>query len=171
MSKQPRAVYVSDLQDVLRDVEDLQAWGYQRLGQWSLGQVCSHLSMLIHCFLDGFPQQPMFSRVPLWLCRNTIARFPAGRSMMINILTGSVRTFPQLVPSTQTDDDAAAADLRQAIRRLQDHPGPFQPSPALGRLEPTELMRLQLVHCAHHLGFLTPSPEDSGSAETRRPTS
>ncbi|RJQ56686.1 MAG: DUF1569 domain-containing protein [Actinobacteria bacterium] len=37
MSKQARAVNFSDLQDVLRDVEDLQARGYQRLGQWSLG--------------------------------------------------------------------------------------------------------------------------------------
>ncbi len=42
------------LDDVRREVDALHAAGYQRLGNWTLGQTCAHLGIFVHGCLDGF---------------------------------------------------------------------------------------------------------------------
>src|SRR5262245_41047435 len=41
--------------DVLADAESLLRSGYDRAGNWNLGQVCHHLATVVEMSLDGFP--------------------------------------------------------------------------------------------------------------------
>ena len=63
-------------------------------------------------------------------------------------------------------DRAGTWDLSQVCGHLAtgmefpiDHTGPLHPSPMFGSLDREQLYRLQLIHCAHHLGFLLPRAE------------
>ena len=46
----------------------LQAMGYQRCGNWTLGQICHHLAIFMRGSLDGFSW-----KIP-WIFRVTIGR-------------------------------------------------------------------------------------------------
>jgi hypothetical protein len=50
-----RAPRFHDYHDVLADADALLANGYERGGNWGLGQVCNHLAATMERSLDGFP--------------------------------------------------------------------------------------------------------------------
>jgi hypothetical protein len=148
------SVQYATFSEVISDIDSLARNGYRRLGLWSLGQACVHLSSVMRACIEGFPTQPRSTRVPLWLCRNTIARFPRGRVALTRLVTGSISTFPEMVPPPGVDDADGIAELKRWIAHTEAHQGPFEPSPSLGRLSAQEITALHLAHCAHHLGFL-----------------
>lgn len=51
---QRRELKFLDFDNVIRDVEQLQARGYSRAGNWNLAQVCGHLADWMSYPLDGF---------------------------------------------------------------------------------------------------------------------
>ena len=151
-----RTVRFSDLSEVISDAEALERDGYRSLGTWNLGQVCVHLSTVMRAFIEGFPEPPASARVPLWLTRNSIAQFARGRAMLTRTVTGSIATFPEMVPPAGVDDAEGLAELKDWIARTRAHSGGFEPSPSLGVLSAQEVEALHMLHCAHHLGFLVP---------------
>jgi len=69
------------------------------------------------------------------------------------------RTIPASVPDKVVDEQAAVAELRALIARLNNPAAPQQlhPSPLFDHLTAEEYRRLHLLHAAHHLGFLIPN--------------
>lgn len=151
-----RSVQFNDLSEAIADVEALLRTGYQSVGEWSLGQVCTHVSSVMRAFIEGFPEPPSSARAPLWLTRNTLARFNGGRALLIRSVTGSVETFPEMVPSSDVEDATGLDTLRDWVARTKGHVGRFSPSPSVGVLGAREVDALHRLHCAHHLGFLVP---------------
>jgi len=154
LNRQRRELAFDDLDAVIRDVEELSASGYDRVGNWDLTQVCGHLSDWMRYAIDGYPKAPLPIRVMLWGMKVTIGK----RELRKILESGSMRagnpTFRDTIPSPGGDEAVAIEQLREVVRRFKSHEGKFQPSPLFGELDREAMTRLQLVHCAHHLSFL-----------------
>jgi hypothetical protein len=150
-----RKLSFATLDDVVRDAETLQAQGYEKVGNWDLAQVCLHLADWMGFPLDGFPKPPLPIRFMLWGLRNTIGKKMFHKYLAEGMPAGKP-TMPQTVHQPGTDTGIAVAKLKAAAERFAAHTGPIHPSPLFGAMNKDEALRLQLVHCAHHLSFLVP---------------
>jgi hypothetical protein len=153
---QRRPLQFNDLDEVVRDAENLQAQGYDQAGTWDLAQCCTHLSEWLRFPVEGFPRMPAPIRAVFWVLRKTVGRkklltylndrsFPAGKP-----------TMPETVPPPGGDPREAVEKLRRSVDRLKGYTGTIVPSPLFGPMTKDEAVRMQLVHCAHHLSFLVP---------------
>jgi len=153
---QRRPLRFNDLDEVLRDAENLQAKGYEKAGNWDLAQCCMHLSEWLRFPVEGFPKAPAPIRAVFWVLRKTVGR----KKLLTYIDTGSFPagkpTMPQTVPPPGGDPREAIEKLRRSVNRLKEYTGPIVPSPLFGPMTKDEAVRMQLVHCAHHLSFLVP---------------
>lgn len=134
--------------DIVADVEHLLAGGYEPTGNWTLSQVCDHLSIFFRGSLDGFE-----GRLP-W-----VVRFFLGKPILWIIyarrgMPAGVKAPRVFLPGEPAEDAAAAETLIELARRFRDHDGPLQPSPLFGRLSKKQWDRLHRIHAAHHLSFL-----------------
>jgi hypothetical protein len=153
---QRRELAFRDLDEVIADAERLQAQGYEKAGNWDLAQVCGHLSEWMRYPVDGYPRAGCFIGTVLWLMKVTV-----GKKIFRKVLaTGTMRsggpTMKETVPEPGGDTSAAVNRLKETVQRFKAHAGEYQPSPLFGRLTRDEALKLQLVHCAHHLNFLIP---------------
>jgi hypothetical protein len=150
-----RKLSFGSLDEVVADVENLLARGYERAGNWDLAQVVGHVAEWMRYPIDGFPKPPIFIRPILWLMKVT-----AGKRMRDTILaegfTPGGRTMPQTVPPPGGDEAAAITKLKSAVASWQRHSGEVYPSPLFGAMSKETALQLQLRHAAHHLSFLIP---------------
>jgi hypothetical protein len=150
-----RELKFANLDEVVADAENLQAKGYERVGNWDLAQVCSHIADWMRFPVDGFPKIPLLIRPMLWLMRVTV-----GKSMYRKALTKGLPAGKPTIPSTIAvsggDPVAAIAKLKESVEKFKAHTGAIHPSPLFGAMNKDEALQLQLVHCAHHLSFLVP---------------
>jgi hypothetical protein len=145
-----------DFDAVLADAESLAAGGYDRVGSWDLAQVCGHLAEWLRFPLDGFPRPPPPVRLLLWLLRHTVGPRILRRTLATRSMPAGWRTLRETVPLPGGNEAAAVERLRQVVGRFQAHAGPYHPSPLFGTLDRETWAEFQLIHCAHHLSFLTP---------------
>jgi hypothetical protein len=150
MTEGRRALQFASLTDVMADVEGLRS-GYRAVGQWTLGQVCRHLSVALLGTLRNRPQEGApASPTPEQLAAREMVfqggRFPEGAPI----------PHDRLVPPPGLDDQAEVEGLRGALDRYTSTPGEFGPHPRLGSITRDEWDRFHAVHCAHHLSFLVP---------------
>ncbi|MGD8452367.1 MAG: DUF1569 domain-containing protein [Phycisphaerae bacterium] len=136
--------------DMRGEIARLERGGYERAGQWNLGQICKHLSYYMRGSLEGYP-----FLLP-WLVRKLF-----GRSLLRKVLAGGHmktggRTIPASVPPDAVDETACIAEAQELITRLEQHQGELHPSPIFDRLTRDEARALHLLHGAHHLSFLIP---------------
>ena len=130
--------------------------GYTAGGKWNLGQTCGHLANWMSYPMDGFPKPPFFTGIMMWWMKITI-----GRSALKKILAEGFQpdmpTAPDSIPGpSDSSDSDAAVELATTIDRFCAHNGNFVPSPFFGYMDRERLTQLQLRHCEHHLGYLTP---------------
>lgn len=152
-----RTLVFEDLPSVMRDVDALQADGYTKTGEWDLSLTCAPLADWMAFPVSGYPRMPLRMRPMLWLFRTM-----AGRRKLDEILTGGthpagMRTAPSTVHPADLDESAAVARLCETVERFRLHEGRYHASPLFGDLDEDTHLRIQLFHCAHHLGFLIPS--------------
>ena len=153
---QRRTLQFNDLDEVVRDAENLQARGYEKAGKWDLAQVCGHLAEWLRFPVEGFPKAPAPIRAVFWVLRKTVGR----KKLLTYITTGSFPagkpTMPETVPPPGGDPREAIGKLTASVERLKEYAGTIVPSPLFGPMTKDEAVRMQLVHCAHHLSFLVP---------------
>ena len=131
--------------------------GYTKHGNWSLGQVCRHMSLTVDASIDGYPW---------WMSLAAPIR-PLVRWLMLpKLLRGDspagLKTAPLFVPPGDISDADEVAVFAKSVKRLREHDGYLYPHPGFGKLAPDLLEQFHAAHAAHHLGFLTSS--DSSSA-------
>ena len=143
-----RNIQFSDFDQVAADVNELQAKGYQRCGNWSLGQICDHLAIFMRGSLDGYSW-----KIP-WVFRVTIGSFFLRRILRQKKMATGVKVPKVFLPGEPTDDVASVESFLELVRRYQYHTGPMAPSPLSGKLSRQEWDQLHLIHAAHHLSFL-----------------
>jgi Protein of unknown function (DUF1569) len=145
------------LEQVVERLEQLHRDGYRKLGNWNLAQTCEHLDDWMRYPINGYPKASLPIRMMLWAMRVSV-----GRSMLRKIITSGKMprggpTLKQTVYSSSGLQDATSMQkFSDTIRRFSNHRGPFHASPVFGPLSAEDSLKLQLVHCSHHLSFLVP---------------
>jgi len=133
-----RTIPLASLDGVLKEAQHLLQVGYDRAGNWSLGQACNHLAAEIEMTIQG----PL-ARVPKVLQRLFVAGYfklfflgKIGNSLGLRMPTG----IPQKQP---VDDEVGLQRLTKALDQLKITEVPHWD-------------RLHLWHCEHHFSFLIP---------------
>jgi len=138
------------LEDVIPEVDRLLS-GHQTVGRWTFGQICGHLAMAIahtNRPAERVVEPDREAKVAQRLFFRG-GRFPEGVEV----------PDPALVPDPATDPAEAAAALKAAIAHFLKAPGPFPAHPRLGPMDRERWERFHCLHCAHHLGFVRPTPD------------
>src|SRR5262245_16906359 len=112
--------------------------------------MCDHLAYFMQGSLDGFT-----FRVP-WLLKFLFGRMALRRILKERRMKADVPTPQKPLPAPGGDETAAVERLKQQMERLRNHQGELHASPFFGYLTPEEWRELHLIHCAHHLGNLSP---------------
>jgi len=145
---QHRKIEFSAYEEVIAEIERLEKSGYDRVGQWNLGQVCHHLDYYFTGSLDGFKQM-----LP-WIIRVLLGKPMYWWLVRYGTRPGS-KTAPQSVPPETTEEKTAIAGAKESLRRLATA-RTVHPSALFGELSVEQWRALHLGHAAHHLGFLIP---------------
>lgn len=120
-------------------------------GNWTVGQILSHCSMLMRFSIDGFP-----SRAPAPL--RVIARLLFKKKAVSGNPMPSGFQLPRgasyMLPQPDVTFEKGMGDIREQIARIDTGTTFAQPSPLLGPLTHEEWVKLHLAHCMMHLGFI-----------------
>jgi hypothetical protein len=147
-----RKLHFNTVQDILDDVERLDPATTKTLGNWSGGQILTHLAIVIDGSIDGAPMR--FN----WLMRML------GRIMKKRILSKGMGPGFQLkgaaaealVPSSGISWEEGSERLRKAIHRLQTE-SKRAASPFFGPMTGDDWSNLHCRHAELHLSFLVPN--------------
>lgn len=151
-----RVVKFNELNEIVSEVQSLLDNGYQRKGNWSLGQACGHLAKWMTYPIDGFPVPPIFLRPVFWIMKVTMAKRMKAQIFAEGFKPG-MPTAPESVPSEAEFDDQQGVDqLKAAVERLSQFNGELKPSPLFGPMDKATLTKVSLLHAEHHLGYLEP---------------
>jgi len=143
-----RELHFECCDDVVAECDRLLA-GYRHLGNWSLGQMASHLAEGLRPALE-----PTTIRVP-WIIRFAARNFFKKGAMQkispgIKLPKGASSLLPDAI-----DDRAGVEKYREMIHRWKQEPKRF-PHPFFGLLTDEEWDKLLLRHAEMHLSFLIP---------------
>ena len=100
-----RPLKFESLDQVMPDVDRLLQ-GHRTVGNWSLAQICNHLTVAIVGSVEGYPK-----KAP-WLIRKTLGPFVLKRLMKTEQIDEGIKTLDEFVPKPGLDSRAEAEALR-----------------------------------------------------------
>ena len=156
MTATRRTLNFDSLDASVADAENLLASGYDKAGQWSLGQVSGHLANWLGFAMDGFPKAPPPIRLMLWLARHSVGPKKLKHVLATGDMGIGKPTMPQSIPPADTDDREGVTRFAEVVSRVNRFAGTPLPSPFFGPMDRDTWVKLNCVHAAHHLSFLTP---------------
>ena len=142
-----RKLKFADTDAAAAEVERLRK-GYTATGEWTLPQMCKHLDMAIRYSMKPAPERKNEITFLQWVQLKLILGFgqiPSG-----------IYAPKRIIPPDDTPDSAIDGFLG-ALREMDEFKGEFAPHPRFGKVKRKDYVRLHLIHCAHHLGFLMPA--------------
>jgi hypothetical protein len=145
-----RPLHFEKIEDILRDVEQLNHGPVKALGNWSGGQILRHLAIVMNGSIDGSGMRlNWFLRLMGWMMKGRILRkgMPPGFQL-------KGKTAEALVPPATSWEEGLEM-FRQAIRRQQTE-SKREPSAFLGAMTREEWDQLHCRHSELHLSFLVP---------------
>ncbi len=146
---QRRTLHFASYQDILDDVHAMAERPTHHLGNWSLGQICEHLSKAIEYAVDGAPfGVAWYFRLlgPLFKKRTLTQPMKPGFKLP--------QSAAEYLPSN-TDAAAGIARLEGAIAKYQQAPE-LKPHVIFGRMSQDEWDQLNFRHAEMHLSFIVP---------------
>jgi hypothetical protein len=134
--------------EVIADVQRLRR-GCVQHGGWSLPQMCAHLDKSVQSRMRPGPFPPNTPEQD--------AREPQFRGILVSgRLPDGIAAPDTMMPPPQCGEDAIDA-LLATLTTFKRFPGPIAPHRLFGQLSDADARRLNLIHCAHHLSYLTPT--------------
>ena len=132
-----RTLEFKQLEESVSEAQDLLRLGYNRNGNWSLGQICRHLRLVQDPSIDGYPG---------WMSLFAFLR-PIMRRLLLPRLLGSqsprgIPTAATFEPGIDLDDASEVEHYSTSVRRLTAHQGDFVPHPAFGKLDRDRILGL-----------------------------
>lgn len=150
-----RNVRYRSLDDILADAESLRAGGYDRLGNWSLGQVSSHLANVLNMGIDGgvfsLPS-PLQALIRLFMKETFLEKTAKPGFKLPKKIAAKIGPRTDEGPK---GDEEGLDQLRRALARWKQETT-RAPNGLLGRLSLEEWDRFQLRHAELHMSFLVP---------------
>jgi hypothetical protein len=134
---------------VLTDVAHLRDAGYRKNGNWSLAQVAWHVTVPIEKYLS--PPAPGATATP--------EQVEQKRAFFAKIMNPGGSSRLEASPTMTPPDTAGDADIERfvnALNRLKEYKHAMVEMGPLGPVPLAEFVAAQLIHSAHHLGFLSP---------------
>ena len=148
-----RTLNYATLDDLLRDAEQLAESEVEMLGNWSLGQIFSHVAMTMNNSFDGFP----FSAP--WIFRVIVQLFMKSRFLTKTVPAGfQIPSKAAIMIPGETSTEEGLTMLRSAIVRLKQE-SQRMPHPFMGDLSVDEWNQLHLKHTEMHMSFAVPRNE------------
>jgi hypothetical protein len=144
-----RELTFASLEEIPGDVERLLV-GHTTVGNWTLGQICNHLTTALTGSLDGFA-----GSAP-WLVRKTVGPLIVRRILKKGRFPRGVRLPKRFEPQPGCDARTEADALRAAVQRFAAHTGPVADHPLAGKFSKEVWERFHCIHRAHHLSFALP---------------
>ena len=148
---QIRTLRFQKLDIAVEDSQTLLLAGYDRQGQWSLGQICRHLTLVQDPSVDGYRK---------WMSLFGFLRPIMRRWLLPKILSDDsprgIRTASMFMPPADTNDTVEVARFAASVDRLLRYDGDYSPHPAFGHLSREQILEIHCAHAAHHLRFLIP---------------
>ncbi|MFI5459471.1 MAG: DUF1569 domain-containing protein [Isosphaerales bacterium] len=148
-----RQVHFDSLDDILADVERLaKSPNIKALGNWSPGQVLSHLAIALNKSIDGYENRP-----PALV--RVVARSLFKRRFLTKTMSAGFKLPAKAMDELTTPPvpfEEGLQSFRQAIRRLKTETK-RAPNPVLGELTPAEWIQFHCRHAELHLSFLVPA--------------
>ena len=149
MTSGRRTLRFNSLDEVIPDVERLLE-GHSTVGNWSLAQICRHLSTVMRRVVDLPASTPVDPSQ--WA--------PEERKREVlesGIIPEGLPAPPEILPAEALNERDEAEGLRAAIAHYMASNGPVIPHRIFGPLTKAEWDRIQCIHCAHHLSFAVPA--------------
>jgi hypothetical protein len=149
MNPARRLIRYANEDEVVADVQRLRA-GYTQVGAWSLPQMAWHLNQAV---LQRMKPGPYAPDTP-----EQTARKPLLQQVLLTngYLPDGITAPEPMVPPAHVPE-GSIDDLIASLRRLKAYQGEIAPHRLFGRIPDAEARRLNLIHCAHHLSYLTPT--------------
>ncbi|MEZ6241699.1 MAG: DUF1569 domain-containing protein [Phycisphaerales bacterium] len=151
-----RELRLGSLKEISADLDRIQgahdAGTLTTTGNWSAGQILSHVAILMECAVDGFPDHkpPLFVRV---ICK-TIIKPKALRGDLPPAGIQLPEKASYLIPPQGTTFEEGMARLRRIIGRIDSGERFTHDSPVFGKLTHEQWETLQGGHASLHLGFI-----------------
>ncbi len=158
MNAKRRELRYETLQDVVNEARQLAEQGYERAGEWQLGQVCNHLAGTINMSRDGFPvglPGPIKRVMRLIFFGRVQRRIPTRLR---------IPTLPTLRQKESVPEEDGIDRLAAAIERLDEEDAQFVESPVFGKVTRDQWKQFHLWHCEHHMSFLLPVGDSANAA-------
>lgn len=149
-----RQLRLHTLDEVAADIRRLREGGYEKGGEWSLPQMCEHLTGTMRIGLDG-------SMKPFpWVLRATLGNAMFWLFVSRTLKPGKgVKTLPQLEPGANIEpDDSEPIDRCLAtLAEARDRTEPLPPYPFTTKISNNRWRDMMVAHSEHHLEFLRPN--------------
>jgi hypothetical protein len=143
---QKRKLILANVDEVAAEVRRLRK-GYRKAGKWSLAQVCWHLNAVMVRTMAPGPHA-------------AVEAGPEVRAGLAKILANGelppVQAPERVVPAEEVGEVEVEGFL-ETLERFREFRGPFAPHRLFGEMGFEDYVRLHMIHCAHHLGFLVPA--------------
>jgi hypothetical protein len=134
---------------VITDIAHLRGNGYSKQGNWSLAQVAWHVAVPIEKYLS--PPAPGATATA-----EQIEKKKAFFAKIMNPGGSSQFEAPPMMTPPATAGDADIERFIAALNRLKAYDHAMVEMGPLGPVPLSEFIEAQLIHSAHHLGFLSP---------------
>jgi hypothetical protein len=151
MTKDRRPLRFDNLNEVMADIDRLLQ-AHHTVGNWSLGQICNHLTLALRCTLDGFPPG---SSLP-WIVQQTLGKVAFKLILKRGRLIEGFKIPDKYLPIKGLDAREEANTLSEVIREYQSTTTPLATHFLFGPLTKEQWLRYHCIHCAHHLSFAIP---------------
>lgn len=154
-------MHFDDLQQVLTEAQAAVEQSYRPIGNWTRGQIFTHIALGIEYSIDGFPFK---IAAPLrWFMKAFLKKRLIYKGMPTGVkLTGDAERYLKPKPCT---DQQGLDHLRTAVHRFETE-AQRKPSPLLGELTQDQWKQFHLRHAELHLGFLLPDEPMTDESQT-----
>jgi hypothetical protein len=149
-----RRVRFNDYDEMMADVHALGGGPIRQLGNWTLGQICSHLAIAMHSCIDGPPFMPAWyvRLVGPLLKRRALTR---GLGPGFQLPRNAVALLPPEVGAAE-----GIAELAKSVERVRRDPS-RKPHIVFGNMTREEWDQFLLRHAELHLSFILPDAHDA----------
>jgi Protein of unknown function (DUF1569) len=145
-----RELILKDLDEAIIECRRLYESGYEAKGNWSLGQICTHIRLTMESNMRGYPKWMTALGYPLRpaLRKFALPRLLAGRSI------NRVRTAGRFVPDDGLDDATELQLFQVCVKDFINSTEPLHAHPGFGNMSRDKFNSFHAAHAAHHLSFL-----------------
>jgi hypothetical protein len=143
----PKLIFNS-IDEMVADADRLGSGPYDKAGQWDLPMILNHLSKAMDSFATA--QTPV--RWPLDIVARVGIHLMAKRKYYPPI---SISAPKEMQPAASVPLETAQAEFRAAAEKVKAFKGPKVSGTPFGTLPLEDFIKLQLLHGAHHLSYLS----------------